>query len=133
MNTREVRVHGYTPAELLLGYNPVRHHHEFTVQDHQATQDLQDRHQSWDHREDADFLGPQQEVHLAGRDERMEDTRQQYLTHFAEQQGRRGRFPAPREGDLVLLRRAALDNHYDKKLEARWEGPFRLGNVAHHG
>jgi len=33
----------------------------------------------------------------------------------------------------VLLRRAALDNRYDKKLEARWEGPFRLGNIAHHG
>jgi hypothetical protein len=33
----------------------------------------------------------------------------------------------------VLLRRAARDNRYDKKLEARWEGPFRLGNLAYHG
>ena len=39
----------------------------------------------------------------------------------------------PREGDLVLLRQAALDNRYDKKLEARWKGPFRLGDIAHHG
>jgi len=63
----------------------------------------------------------------------MEDTRQRYLTRFAEQQGRQGLFPTPQEGDLVLLRRAALDNRYDKKLEAHWEGPFRLGNIAHHG
>jgi len=36
MNTREVWVHGFTLAELLFGYNPVRHHHEFTVRDHHA-------------------------------------------------------------------------------------------------
>ena len=38
-----------------------------------------------------------------------------------------------KERDLVLLRRAALDNRYDKKLEPRWEGPFRLSNLTHHG
>jgi len=27
INTREVRVHGFTPAELLFRYNPVQHHH----------------------------------------------------------------------------------------------------------
>ena len=32
-----------------------------------------------------------------------------------------------------MLRWAALDNRYDKKLEVRWEGPFRLSNLAHHG
>jgi len=67
------------------------------------------------------------------RDEALELIRQWYLTRFGAQQGKKGRFPAPKEGDLVLLRRAALDNRYDKKLEARWEGPFRLGDLAHHG
>jgi hypothetical protein len=33
----------------------------------------------------------------------------------------------------VLLRRTALNNHRNKKLEPRWEGPFRLDRVAHHG
>jgi len=55
------------------------------------------------------------------------------LSRFVEQQGNEGRFPTPKEGDLVLLRRAALDNRYNKKLEAHWEGPFRLRNLAHHG
>ena len=62
----------------------------------------------------------------------MENARQRYLTRFAEHRGRKGRFPALKEGDLVLLQRAALDNRYDKKLEARWEEPFCLGDLAHH-
>ena len=133
MNTREVRVHGFTRADLLFQYNPVRHHHEFTVRDHQAAQELQDRHHPWDNREDEDFLGPQQDVHLAGWDEYMEDARQRYLTRFAEHRGRKGQFPAPKEGpDLVLLQCAALNNRYDKKLEACWEGPFHLDDLAHH-
>jgi hypothetical protein len=133
MNTREVRVHGYSPAELLLGYNPNIHHHEFTVRDRQAARDLQERQDAWNHQDGSEFLESQREVHLAGRDEVLESTRQRYLTRFVSQQAKAGRFPPPKKGDLVLLRRAALDNRYDKKLEARWEGPFRLGNLAHHG
>jgi len=63
----------------------------------------------------------------------MKDARQQYLTHFAEHRGGKEWFPAPKEGDLILLQHATLDNCYDKKLEARWEGPFCLGDLAHHG
>ena len=62
-----------------------------------------------------------------------EAARHRYLARFAKWQGRSGRFPALKDGDLVWLRRAALDNRYDKKLEARWEGPFRLGDLAFHG
>jgi len=31
MNTRVIWVHGYSPTEFLLCYNPDIHHHEFTV------------------------------------------------------------------------------------------------------
>ena len=31
-----------------------------------------------------------------------------------------------------MLRQAALDNRYDKKLEAHWKGPFRLSDLVHH-
>jgi len=133
MNTREVRVHGYSPAELLLGYSPNIHHHEFTVRDRQAARDLQERQQIWNQQDDPDFLGAQREVRLATHDEVIESTQQRYLTRFVSQQSKTGRFPAPKEGDLVLLLRAALDNRYNKKLDARWGGPFRLGNIAHHG
>ena len=106
---------------------------DLSVRDRQAARDLQERQETWNHQNDTEFLGPQREVHLASRDEITESTQQRYLTRFVPQQGKRGRYPAPKEGDLVLLRRAALDNRYDKKLEARWEGPVHLGDTAHHG
>ena len=131
MNTREVRVHGYSPAELLFGYNPVIHHHNFTVRDRQVAHDLHKRQQIW---EDSDNdRNVQLDNHLVTRDEALELTRQRYLSRFVVQRGKEGRFPIPKEVNLVLLRRAAIDNRYDKKLEAHWEGPFRLSNLAHHG
>lgn len=132
-NTREVRVHGCPPVELLLGYNPVIHHHEYTVRHRQAARHLQERQETWNNHNDTEFLRPQREVHLAGQDELPESTRRRYLTRFVLQQGKPLRYPAPKEEDLVFLRRAAPDNRYNKKLEARWEGPYRLGDIEHHG
>ena len=39
----------------------------------------------------------------------------------------------PKEGDLVLLRRFSTDQYHGRKLEPRWEGPYRLADVAFHG
>ena len=46
---------------------------------------------------------------------------------------RRRRWKEPKEGDLVLLRRFATDQYHGRKLERRWEGPYRLADVAFHG
>ena len=46
---------------------------------------------------------------------------------------RRRRWKEPKEGDLVLLRRFATDHYHGRKLEPRWEGPYRLADVALHG
>ena len=43
------------------------------------------------------------------------------------------RYKSPREGDLVLLRRFLLDQRKGSKLEARWEGPYILSDLARHG
>lgn len=39
----------------------------------------------------------------------------------------------PKEGDLVLLRRFSTDQYHGRKLEPRWEGPYRFADVAFHG
>ena len=43
------------------------------------------------------------------------------------------RFRTPKAGDLVLLRRHILDLRCGNKLEARWEGPYLLSDLAFHG
>ena len=43
------------------------------------------------------------------------------------------RHTPPKEGDLVLLRRFLLDQRRGSKLEARWEGPYVLSDLAYHG
>jgi len=43
------------------------------------------------------------------------------------------RYTAQREGDLVLLRRFLLDQRKGSKLEARWEGPYVISDLAKHG
>ena len=48
-------------------------------------------------------------------------------------EARKRRWQQPKEGDLVLLRRFATDQHHGRKLEPRWEGPYRLSDVAYHG
>ena len=65
----------------------------------------------------------------------METVHQRFLVRFNQMETGRdsGRCEAPQNGDPVFLRRVALDNRRDKKLEPRWEEPFRLDDVAHHG
>ena len=72
---------------------------------------------------------------LASRDERSDHVRQRFFAEFNRTEHERDleKYEATRNGDLVLLRRAALDDRRDKKLEPRWGGPFRLDNIAHHG
>ena len=43
------------------------------------------------------------------------------------------RYKVPRDGDLVLLRRFLLDQRKGSKLEARWEGPYILSDLAKDG
>ena len=42
-------------------------------------------------------------------------------------------YTLPREGYLVPLRRFLLDQRKGNKLEARWEGPYVLADLASHG
>ena len=58
------------------------------------------------------------------------------ITQLAEREEGTQRPPhhAPlKDGDLVLLRRFILDQRWGNKLEARWEGPYTLLDLAWHG
>ena len=120
LNTRAVKVHGFTPSELLLGYNP-RSGPKDDISAHILV-DAIDEH----------AYG----IHLARTDERRQQG-QENIVAAAERQIER---EEQREhlgtrltaGDLVLLRRFEVVKHHGMKLESQWEGPYRLVGIVFH-
>jgi hypothetical protein len=141
MNERTVKAHGFAPASLILGFDRVHQRFDMSVRDvmigshvgaslgpllDAATAPSGDQPLDQDHRQAAmDHL------------DRIEEKREAAalnLMHYEKTAAKeKARWDAPKDGDLVLLRRMALDGRKTDKLEARWEGPFRLGDLAHHG
>ena len=121
LNTRGVKVHGFSPSELLLGYNP-----RSGPTDDITTHILHDTI-------DANAYG----IHLA----RLEEQREQGQEHIVaaaewriqreEEKDRKGEKLVA--GDLVLLRRFDVARSLGMKLESQWEGPYRLVDIAYHG
>jgi hypothetical protein len=120
LNTRGVKVHGFTPSQLLLGYNP-RSGPEDDINVHILNDAI-----------DSMAYG----VHLARMEERREQGQQrivaaaemklyqeEHKVHVGEELI---------EGDLVLLRRFEVAKHHGMKLESQWEGPYKLVDIAYH-
>lgn len=132
INTRCIRIHGYTPAEILLGYNPV------TSRIHGAGETAED----W-LKEGLDpnrVLYPAQEDiewHYTTREERGEKAldrltkskhRLESNTHPPSSDYRK-----PRAGDLILLRDLARDKQHGRKLDPRGTEPRIVKRVSRNG
>ena len=120
LNTRGVKVHGYPPLELLLGYNP-----QSGPKDDITAHILMDA-----------IDGTAYGIHLA----RTEENRHQGQANIVaaaewqakvEEQMARSEVPLI-EADLVLLRRFDVARSQRMKLETRWQGPFRLVKMGYH-
>ena len=118
LNTRALRVHGFTPAELLFGFNP-RSDTQGTL-DELFTIDGLDR----------TAYG----LRFTSIDEARE-TAASKTTQAADaiEQQSEGRWTPLEEGDLVLLRRFEIEKLHGQKLEPQWEGPYRLFDMSPHG
>ena len=55
----------------------------------------------------------------------------EWQTEKEEQKNRKG--VTLQDGDLVLLKRFDVAKNLGMKLETRWEGPYRLTELAYHG
>lgn len=133
INTRFLRVHGYTPSQLLIGFNARMDAWEENVLD-DATKKALETHlavygvnetpskQSYD-------------VKMAKVEEMRELARERFLRYQDNQEAayQGNRFAAPKKGDLVLLRRFVVDKDRGRKLEPRWEGPYLLQKIAKEG
>ena len=118
LNTRALCVHGFTPAELLFGFNQ-RDDTRGTLQE-LFTMDGLDR----------TAYG----LRFSSIDE-ARGTAEVRTTQTADaiKQNSYGKWEPLEEGDLVLLRRFDMEKHHGMKLEPQWEGPYRLVQMAWHG
>lgn len=149
INNRIVRTHGYSPAQLLLGYTPKGHPEDFTFRDGILAKEgimeaymmewSRDRRiEQWEELEEkneGEKGGSDHEyrehvwAHLSALEERRMDAiekmketgRERELSFKSRHESSR---PASEEGDLVLLRRSVVDKDKGRKLEPKWEGPY---------
>jgi len=139
INTRILSVHGFSPAELLLGYNPNRIGWDTSPSTERAVSVIADAAANnpadgrfWNNHQ---ALAARQMERLAKIEERRAEAAEKMVSQAERKTANQKevRFQAPKEGDLVLLRRFLIDQRRGNKLEPRWEGPYRLGDLAWHG
>jgi hypothetical protein len=116
LNMRALRVHGFTPSELLLGYKP-REPSGTTVEDLVIMDGLEKGLLS---------------LRLTNGDETrsLAGIKTTAMADKLELQDG-GDWSALQEGDLVLLRRFEVVKHHGLKLEPLWEGPYELCEMAY--
>jgi hypothetical protein len=123
INTRLLRIHGYSPSQLLFGFTPKLMH-------------LNTRLPTKPPMEDEIEQLPAHQYHLgdALRSERRELAMWALVTHqvTTEERQRSARYQ-PVQGDLVIVRDKTVDNQRGRKLEPKWKGPRLVVRVSRHG
>jgi len=129
VNTRCIRVHGYTPVEILLGYDPV---HTRTRPAGLQTE------RGWlaEGVTPDGVLGIDVEAlerHVFPRDEwslsLMDLVARNQISKENTRKGSRG-YRKPVAGDLVLLRDIQKDKHHRRKLDPRWSTPRIIDRIS---
>ncbi len=124
VNTRLVRVHGYSPAELLLGYNPRLLH---------VSQFAPNARKEWLAAQVP--LKPQvYAIHTWTVDEKREratELRTMEQARWVHQKAF-SRLP-PEPGNMVLIRDHQRDKTHGRKLDTRWLGPRLLVGLTPNG
>jgi hypothetical protein len=122
MNTRLIRIHGYSPAAILLGFTPTLLHLGMIPAEPVNEGDLDDL--------------PAHQYQLAEtlQSERRELAMWALTSHQTktESKRRQGRY-LPKQGDLVLVRDKVLDGQRGRKLDPKWRGPRLVVSVSGHG
>ena len=133
INTRCIRVHDFTPAEILLGYNPA-------TSRHQTTAPGRDRLLEAEGIDPAEVLGLDREAvkeHIIRRDDRGVLSGAKRVEEQAGMERNRamkaGGRQRPEPGDLVLLRDIQLAKHHGRKLDPRWTTPRIVVSVSASG
>ena len=125
-NSRIICLQGYTPVQLLFGYSP-RYSNSSILPDGSVRQDVIADQNATVGIDSGELETRNYFNRLANLDEHRQWAIRIKIRTAAKAR-RKSALPraSPREEDLVLLRRLALATQHGRKLELRWEGPYRL-------
>ena len=132
INTRCVRIHGYTPSEILLGFNACTSRRP--VLDGETGGEVI-RGGNW-RQEDDIPQAPDDTIHVyIDRRDKKRTSASQKLAQSQDQQKLKASlgYKRPKPGDLVLVRDIQLAKEKGKKLEARWSIPRILERISKSG
>lgn len=130
IKTRCVCIHGYTPSEILLGFNAVSSREPATGQQQQG-----DGSVNWmEHCEIPTASEDTIHVHVDRRDEQSQSANLK-LAHNKDNLHVKGSagYKEPKPGDLVLVRNIQLAKEKGKNLEPRWSTPRLLERISRSG
>ena len=142
INTRVLRVHGYTPSQLFLGFNVRMHPLDRTLTEelrqHRIIERIdaeKDDRMGSEGRHGDDIYLKEYELRLAQVEEMRELTRERVLYQLEryKENAKVPRYQAPQLGDLVLRRRFQVEKSLGMKLHTKWDGPYRLSQISKSG
>jgi hypothetical protein len=137
INDRVLRVHGYTPSQLLFGITPRRSGWDIAPAQEHIAEGLTRLYEKDPYF--ASLMAVEESnvaIRLASVDEagsRCLDRLEHSHKTIVDRETRKARWTAPKIGDLVLLCNMALDGQHGHKLRARWEGPYLLDDIHENG
>lgn len=132
INTRLIKVHGFSPSQLLMGFEPTTTPFLMDFDNELRSQALQTRIEELQ-RGGATVPEAAYEARLASIDEIRTEALKAKLANKQSVAAKNFKDnPVPQKGDLVLLRRLAQDGQKSHKLEPRWEGPHRVTKLEWH-
>ena len=120
INTRLLRMHGFTPSQILMGYTP-----EWNVR-YRNTEQAPNL---------SGHTGPED---LTAYFEGREEERQRVIGTIGASNSKlerqlRALWTPPRQGDLVMVRDFERDKAHGRKLDARWKAPRLLVEISTSG
>jgi transposase InsO family protein len=136
INDRVLKVHGYSPSQLLFGITPRRSGWDITPAQEHIADGLA---RLYEHDPYFNSLAIEESnvaIRLASIDEaraRCLDRLERSHHAIVDRESRKARWTSPKVGDLVLMRNLALDGQHGHKLQARWEGPYILDDIHPNG
>ena len=125
INTRCVLIHGYTPSQILLGFNATTSRRPIVGGPPEAM----------DQDSTNTSLGEETiHVHMDRRDEQNQTASQKLARNQDQQKPKASRgYRQPKAGDLVLVRDIQLAKEKGKKFEPRWSTPRVLERISKSG